>query len=186
MESTKEDKERREESKHVIEEIAVEELVEGSNLFESDGISEIKITKDGVVKKLLVPIKTQGVADMIDSFNAKAPQPPVIFKVVNPNDELGKELKLTRKQHVKTFDLTDEDYLEEKEKHDRELGMKIVMLGIAVPIRRADKSEITDEEEKLDALKGMGITGEQFTQLVRDIQDLTRWQEEKNTDFLAG
>jgi len=168
-----------------IETLNIEELVEGSDLFKSRGISYLKVTKNGVVKRLAIPIKSSGVSELIDEFKKKAPQPPVIFTVVTPDSEIGKELKLTRKQHVKTFDLTDENYLEEREKYETDLGLKIVLQGIAVPIKDKEGNVVEDDDKKLEILRNMGITGEQFTQLVRDIRLLTMWEEEREEDFLS-
>ena len=44
--------------------------------------------------------------------------------------------------------------------------------------------DIEDEDRKIEVLRSMGISGEQFTQLVDDISSLTKWQEDRDEDFL--
>jgi len=63
--------------------------------------------------------------------------------------------------------------------------LRIVMQGIAVPIKDKEGNVIEDRDKKLAALKQMGLTGEHFSQMVRDIQSLTQWSEEEKTRFLG-
>lgn len=176
-------KEVSEEIKDVLE-INVEELVEGNSIFESQGYSKIKVTHKGVVKILKIPIKSSGVSSLIDEIRKDKPQPPVVNIVIKPGDPAFKELRLTKKQHVKTFDLTDENYLNELENHNTNLGLKIVLQGLDITLKDKDGNTVTDDNKKIEILKGMGITGSQFSQLVDDITALTQWEEEKEADFL--
>jgi len=176
-------KEISEENRDILE-INIEELVEGNNIFESRGISKLKVTHDGEVKILNIPIKSSGVSELIDEIRKGKPQPPIINMIVRPSDPLFKELRLARKQHVKTFDLTDEKYLKELEDYNTDLGLKIVLQGLNFNIKDKEKNIVEDGDKKIKILRSMGITGSQFTQLVNDITSLTQWEEEKESDFL--
>ena len=167
-----------------MKEIRITELTEGSPIFESKGLSKVKVTKAGKIQALVFPICSTGVSELIDTYTSKAPQPPVINQVVSPDSDIGKQLKLSRKQHIKTLDFSDANYLEVKEKHDQDLGLAIMLQGLDIPIKNKKGDEITDKEQKLAALKGLGMTGDQFMQIVKDIQDLTKWKEEQEDDFL--
>ena len=177
---------KRSEKDSVVENIDLVELVEGSSLFESNGVSIVKVTHEGKVKQLSIPIRSTGVSEIMDEFKRKAPTPPAIDRLAKPDDEIGKSLRLREKRWVKIFDLTDEQYLAAQEKYETELGLKIVLQGINVPIKDKDKNVIDDPDRKIEILKKMGISGEQFSQLVRDIGNLTRWAEERESDFLEG
>jgi 2-hydroxychromene-2-carboxylate isomerase len=85
---------------------------------------------------------------------------------------------------VKVLDTTDEAYLEGREKYETMLGLKIVLRGINMPIKDAEGNVVEDEDKKIEILRGAGLTGHQFSQLVEDITNLTRWEEEKEDDFL--
>ena len=172
--------------KESIPTIALEELREGNSMFESTGTSHIKVTHGGEVKRLAIPIKSSGVSELVDEFNRQAPQAPKIYKVVHPNDEAYSELRLTKKQHVQTFDLTDSDYLSALEKHNTNLGLKIVLKGLNMPIKDKEGKAIEGEDRKIDVLRSMGISGEQFSKLVEDISSLTKWQEDRDDDFLSS
>lgn len=158
-------------------------LQEGETIFHSWGISKVKVTRGDKVFALRLAIKSSGVADLIDEFADREPKPPVVNVVVTPNSEIGKQLGLVRKRHVKTFDLTDKKYLETKRKHDRDLGMGILLMGLAVPIKNREGNEVKDPEEAIKILKSQGMSGEQFKRIIDDIQDLTRWEEDKTEDF---
>jgi len=165
--------------------ISIEELTEDNPIFKSTGISYLKVTHDGKEKKMAIPIQSTGVADAIDSFNKKRPTAPIVNKVVKPSDPAYKELGLTKKQHVKTFDLTDEVYLEELETFQADLGLKIILMGLNLDLKKTKDGEvIEDPDEKIKVLKKIGLTGEHFTQLVQDISALTKWEVEKEESFL--
>lgn len=167
-----------------IETIDVTELVEDSDIFESKGFSFLKITQGRKVRKLKIPIKSSGVAELIDEYNEHAPKPPTISKVIYPNTPIAKELGITKKQHVKTFDLTDSDYVKKKEKHDSDLGIKIVLKGLDLVLKYKSDDVIESEDDKVKVLMKLGMSGSHFSQLVNDITNLTKWQEEQETDFL--
>ena len=174
----------KEEDRELIQTVDVNELVEGNSIFESKGFSELKVTHGKEVKRLVIPIKSSGVSELIDDFKKKRPQPPVISVVIKPDDPAYKELRLTRKQHIKTFDLTDDVYLDQMDKYETELGLKIVLKGLDLVIKDKAGNIVEDEDRKIEILRGQGITGEHFSQLVGDIQNLTAWDKEKNDDFL--
>lgn len=166
--------------------INITELVEDSTLFKSSGISYVKVTKNGIVQKIGIPIKSAGVAETIDTMNKKRPVPPIVNIVIKPGDPAFKELGLIKKQHVKTYDFTDSTYLEEKEKFESELGMKIVLMGLDFPIKNKNGEIIENDDKKMEVLKNMGMSGSQFSQIVEDITSLTRWEEVKQNDFLEN
>jgi len=167
-----------------IETINIEELKEGNSLFQSRGHSLLKVTHDGQEKRLRIPIKSTGVTELMEEMRAKAPKPPVINKVIHPDDPAFKELGLSRKQHVKTFDLTDESYIEATEKHNQEIGIKLMLKGIDVPIKDKEGNIVEDRDKKMTILRDMGLTAPHFTQIIRDITSLTEWQEAEENDFL--
>lgn len=158
-------------------------LQEGETIFHSWGISRVKVTRGSKVASLEIPIKSSGVADLIDEFADREPKPPIVNVVVSPNSDIGKQLGLERKRHVRTFDLTDKTYQEALKKHNRDLGMGILLMGLAIPIKDRDGNEVTNPEKALEILRSQGMSGEQFTQIVNDIQNLTRWEEGRTEDF---
>jgi len=175
-----------------VEEIQVTELIEGESVFESHGISKVKVTKmikdgEGELVSEIVPlifkIKSSGVADLVDTFSKDAPTPPVKNELVKPGSDLGRQMKLGKKQWVRIPDFSDPDYIEQKEKFDQDLGMAILLQGLDLEFKSKDGNMITDDNEKVAILKQQGMTGEQFLQVIRDIQNLTRWEEAKTEDF---
>ena len=164
--------------------VRLNELKEGESPFESRGMSVVKVTHGGEVKRLEIPIKSSGISELVDSFQRKAPTPPAKKCKVEAGSEQATDLGINTTQWVYLSDFADEGYQEELRKHNSNLGMKIVLNGLDVSILDKDGTPITDDEQKVVVLKGMGITGEQFTQIVDDISLLTKWEDENESDFL--
>jgi len=162
----------------------IEVFQEGENVFTSNGISRVKVTKDGEIIAIEIPIKSTGISEIVDRFNKKAPQPPLMDVLVEPEDKLGRELNLTKKKWIKMPNFGDPDYIKAKEKHETDLGMKILMTGLAVELRDKEGNTVEDEEKKLEIMKSMGMTGDQFSKIVDDITSLTRWREEEQVQLL--
>jgi len=73
----KEEEKEEEQKKVKIESIDITEFKEDDEpIFSSDGISRVKVTKNGVVKIINVPIQSTGVSELVDTFRDKAPLPP--------------------------------------------------------------------------------------------------------------
>jgi len=157
----------------------------GSKLFNSTGISRVKVTVEGEVQCLEIPIKSTGVSELIDSFQKQAPTPPTIDVKATPDSDIGKSLGLTRNEWVKVFDTTDKGYLEAKANHDSNLGLKILMKGMDVEILDETGKKIEKDDDGIAVLKEMGLSGEQFSQIVGDITALTKWTEEEQIRFLV-
>jgi hypothetical protein len=172
-----------EEGKEYKSEVHVSELVEDEDVFLSTGTSKVKVTKDGVVRALVFRIKSTGIADLVDQFNRKAPTPPIYKELVKPDSDLGKQMGLGKKKWVRMPDLADPVYIREKEKHDQDLGMAILLQGMDVVFRDKEQNVVTDPDEQVRIMKEMNMTGDQFMQIINDIQDLTRWNEEATEDF---
>jgi len=175
------------EDRDLIDTVDLDQLVEGNSIFESKGISYLKVTHVGVVKKVPVPIRSSGVSEMIDEYEkSKKPQPPKKRELIRKDGDLGREMKLTKNEFAWVYDFTDEQYVSEMSKYTRDLGLRIVMMGLDFRIRDKEGNEVDDDEQKLNILKGWGLTAEHINQLVRDIQSLTQWQEDKETNFLGS
>ena len=160
------------------------ELVEGEDTFRSDGYSNVKVTKNGEVVCKRLPIKSSGISEIIDSFNDNAPEPPKVNELVTPESEIGKQLGLKKKTWVKIPDTTDEKYRKELEEHNSNMGIAILCHGIAAKIKDKEGNIIDDQSKKITILRKMGLSGEQFSQIVMDITSLTKWNEEEYEDFL--
>jgi len=172
------------EEKNKIEKIDIIEFVEGDSIFSSNGISKVKVTKNGITKILNIPIQSTGVSELIDTYKEKEPKPPKVQSWVNVDSTLGKALMLSKKTACWHFDFTDENYIKAKEEHDSDLGMAILMRGLAVEIKNKSGDVESNFKKKIEILKSMGMSGEQFTQIVNDIQSLTRWTEVERINFL--
>jgi len=175
----------KEEEQKKIEVINITEFNEDDEpIFSSDGISQVKVTKGGIVKIVNVPIQSTGVSELVDTFRGKAPIPPKKQTWVDPESEIGKELGITKKNAVFTFDYTDQAYLKAKEKHESDLGMEILLKGLAIKI--TDKNGVVEDKDKqIEILKKRGLSGDQFSQIIQDIQALTAWTQEERERFLG-
>jgi len=163
----------------------ITEFKRGEKLFHSNGISKVKVTRGEEVECLEIPIQSTGISELIDAFQEKAPVPPLVNELVEPDSEIGKQLGLTKKDWIKMPNLADPSYIKEKADFDSDLGIAIVMKGLDVEIKDEDGSIVEKKEDKIKILKEMGLSGDQFSQLVNDITSLTRWSEKELTNFLG-
>ena len=168
-----------------IKTVKITELKKGESVFKSTGVSKIKVTQNGEVTCLEIPIHSTGISELIDTFQDRAPRPPTKNVLVKPDDEIGREMKLAKNQWMKLPDLTDPEYLTAMDEHNSNLGTAIVMRGIAVDIKDDEGNILTNNQEKIKIMKEMGMSGEQFSQIVEDITSLTRWSEEEKEAFLG-
>jgi len=166
----------------------ITEFRKGKNLFISTGLSKVKVTLDGEVNCLEIPIQSTGIAELIDAFEENAPTPPLGKQLVDPadpNDAIARDMKISKKTWIKIPDLTDPEYIKAKEEHDSDMGTAILMKGVAVPILNEEGIEPESNKAKIDLLKEMGMSADQFTQIVNDITSLTKWTEEEKEHFLG-
>ena len=163
----------------------ITELIEGESLFTSNGVSNIKITKNGQVVCLEVPIISSGITELVDSFDKNAPKPPVKDVKITPDSPMGKDMGVTKNEWIKIRDISDLEYLEKKQKHESSLGIAIVLKGMAVEIKDKEGNLVEDADKKIEIMRNTGMSGEQFSQIVADIQSLTKWSEEERKNFFV-
>lgn len=159
------------------------ELIEDSNIFGSNGFSTIKITKDGKENMLDLPIKSTGVAQFQEKLQGTAPRPPIKREVIKKSSPEGKELGLTHDRIMQVFDTTDEVYIDALDKHNQNFIWKIVIFALDLKWTLKDGSEAKTFEEKKRILQSSNITGHHTDQIFKDVQSLTRFEEER-ADFL--
>lgn len=168
--------------------IRLDKLKRGKKQFLSTGISNVKVTKDREVICYEIPIQSTGISELMESFQGTAPTPPLVNMLVDPqgdNAAIAKDLGLTKKTWIKLPDYANKDYIAAKDKHNSDLGIAILLKGLAVKLYDENDNEITDPQELIDTLKGEGMSGDQFQQVVNDITSLTRWTDEERTTFFG-
>ena len=160
----------------------ITEIKLGEDLFRSNGYSIVKVTKNGKITPLKIPVKSSGITELIEEFKAQEPRPPIAKELVKADSELGKSMGLNKNTWVRMPDLSDPDYVKKRDKYESDLGIAIVLKGLDVNLTK-DGVEITDKQEKINALKKEGMSGEQFTQIVKDIRELTAWSQDEKENF---
>lgn len=181
----KEIEEEKDEEKIKKEEIT--EFVRGKKIFASTGVSKVKVTIKGEVICRSIPIQSTGISELVDSLEEEAPVPPAkkyLADPEDPNDEIAADLKIGRKKWIKIPDLTDPEYMKAKEKHSQRVGIAVMFKGLAVEVKEANGAIVTDNEIKMEIFKEMGLSSEQFSQIINDIRNLTQWTEEERESFL--
>jgi len=168
-----------------IETVEITELQEGDNTFISNGYSNIKVTQNGQIKNIKLPIKSSGVTELIEEFKEKEPKPPLVNELVKKDSEEGKQMKLSENKWIKMPNLGDEKYVKALNKYESDLGIAILQKGLAVKLLDKEGNEITNPDKKISMLKGMGMSGPQFTQVVQDIRCMTEWTEEEYVSFFG-
>lgn len=160
-------------------------FVLGETSFASRGMSHIKVTEGGKSRILPIPIKSIGLADIMEEMDRNAPKPPVIMKKIYRESEEGRQMGLLKDQVVRVHDHTDAAYLEELSVWSEKRAWSLLVLGLDVEFSDKGGNGVTDPDAIVAGLKKAGITGHQRDRIVKDISALTRITEEE-ADFLSG
>ena len=165
----------------------ITELRDGSAMFQSRGFAHVKVTKDGEAGVLEIPIRSTGVAEVLEGLRAQAPQPPVKPVLVTHGSPVGQKMKMApgQKQWVRMPDFGDTDYRKAEEKYQEQATLNVILQGIDVPFTREDGSAIESADEKIQVLRRLGLSMPQFTKLANDIRDLTTLTDKDKEDFFG-
>lgn len=140
------------------------QFILGDKSFESTGVSELLITRDG--KKMLLPVP-------IRSINV--PEAERIYSGLKPPERMDADAlddvkKETKRAFGKFYDA---------------INWATIIAGLNVVFKDDAGQVITDPELIRNALESAGLTQYHVVQLVSDITALTRKAEEQ-ADFLSG
>ena len=136
-------------------------LVEGVGIFESTGVSTIKMSRGGVVHPKKIPIKSVDL-ETVKRESGRPPKPPTVEK----------DGKLV-------FDETADEYIEALNDYNADFGWRMVIAGVNIEWEMADRRKAKSFEDKKRILMSSGITGPQFDQLYKDIMALTTFLDEQ-------
>ena len=155
-------------------------------LFESKGFSRIKVTREGAGEVLEIPICSTGVWEIMEEMSKKAPKPPFRAEWITADSDLGRQLGMDRDRPVMVFDTTDSAYLERLTAHHQEVLWRVLLTGMDLPLLDKDGRELAGHEDRRDLLQASGLTEHQAEKIFRDIQRLTKLDEEIEDFTFAG
>jgi hypothetical protein len=162
----------------------------GSTPFLAWGYSDLKVQKGEEKTITRMPIKSTGLAEIMEQMAADAPVPPVKKMLIKPDSPEGREARLTHATFMQVYDTTDKEYIERTRKHNVKTTFRIILNGLAVDIEDEAGtilvksngpgmiSEVTDEDAALTVLKGLGFSTHHFDKLYTDITNLTQAEKE--------
>lgn len=162
----------------------ISELIGGGALFDSRGYTLLKVTKDGIEKKLRLPIKSTGVAEFQEELSGKAPKPPRTFERIKKDSPEGRKMGLKHDQMMTVFDTADESYIDALEKHNQEFLWQIAIFALDIKWTSTGGGEAKTFEEKKEVLRTNGITGHHIDRIYEDVILLTQFEEDRQ-DFLS-
>jgi hypothetical protein len=164
-----------------IEEV-VKSFVEGDPVFQSFGTARVKVGD----RVLQIPVKSVDMEGIVKALSHKKPKAPTERKCIKANSDEGRKAGLSRDRWVEVSVESDEGYQQRMQEYNTELGYLVLLEGINIEIKNREGRVVwepgnktrQESEEALRVLRGMGLTGWQFSQLTEAISDLTRFQEE--------
>ena len=162
----------------------VSELMENASVFDSRGYSVVKVTKDGEVKKIKLPIKSTGVKEYQDELSGKAPKPPLTKELVKKGSPEGKELGLPHDKIVIIFDTTDEKYVDDLNAFNQDFYWRVALFALDVKWTKSDGMAADTYETKKQILQSNGVTFYQIQRICKDVDALTQFAEDRQ-DFLS-
>ena len=133
-----------------------------------------------------VPIKSIGLAEVMEQISKGAPLPPK--KLIKKNSSEGRDAGYSHDTLVEDF--TDEEYQKRVREHDMNASWKMVLAAWAVDIWDGEKKVVQandehsptivhDEDKAILILKKSGMTGEHLLKLVNEVRALTHEEQEK-------
>jgi hypothetical protein len=143
------------------------------------------------VEDLIIPIKTEGVNDVIKRIRDSAKlSPPTIERLVLPGSDLGRELGLTAKQVVQVLQPEDEGY--QKRLNEYNLRIQWALVATAVDLRlevlppgQTEPREATSLDERIDALRQAGLTDQQSNEIAGAVQRILTWTKQERVRFFG-
>ena len=172
--------------------IDIEDISEEFSLFSWGWSDPLKVTSNGVEERRRFKIKSVGIAELMETYQAKMPAPPASRKMIKRDTPEAREYGYKHDTLVYEINEADATYLEMKRQHDNEAGQEIVLRGIAYDLKYDGKivmkgkdtrspNEIIDREGTLKAFRRFGLTAEHFAILVKNIRELTAEAQAKET-----
>lgn len=162
-------------------------LRKGVHNFQATGYSCLKVTHKAQGDKKTVaykiPIKSQGITELLEQLRDREPRPPSTKVLITPRDDVGQQLRISRNQWVIMPDFTDPKYIEEVKKSETEAVYMIVAVGLDLDLQNERGDVVHDPQEKVNILKDMGFSMQHFQQLAEDVKQLTEWAEGEQEGF---
>ncbi len=165
-----------------IEEV-ITSLREGEPIFQCRGIAKVKVGK----RIRPIPVRSVDMEQIVKALASKRPKPPTKDVLIKANSSQGRELGLTKNKYIIASNEADEAYQESLQEYNAELGYLVILNGLDTKLEDkngkvvwdpADKKR-QDKDEALRILRGMGMTGWQFSQISDEIRNLTKFEEEE-------
>jgi hypothetical protein len=157
----------------------------GQALFDSRGVSRIKITRQGQAACLDLPIRSTGLWELMEQLARQAPRPPARAEWVQADSDLGRHLGLNRDRPVVVFDTTDPDYLARLAEHHREVLWRVLIAGLDLPILEESGQPAAGLARQREILQASGLTEHHAGKIFKDLQALTKLEEEME-DFTSA
>ena len=155
-------------------------------LFDSWGVSRVLVVRDGQRSVLEMPIRSNGVWELLEELARRAPRPPLKTEWATVDSPIGKALGLSRDQAVHVFDATDQTYIEKLREHRSEVFWRVIVHALDVEMVDEQDRPAQDFNARRDVLRRAGITESQAVKIYHDIQTLTKLEEESEDFFSAG
>lgn len=152
--------------------VRLDAIKKGEKIFEATGVSKLKVQRGDEVVTIEVPIKSTGVREVLELMERERPKPPKRKMWIKKEEAEQYGIRVSGPgTWVLVYDLADEAYNEKLREWEQKRNFAILLRGIAVPI------EGETDEEKIQTLLDSGLTPQHLNQLLKDILNLTQWEE---------
>jgi hypothetical protein len=162
----------------------------GEQPFASWGYTELRVVKNGKPQILRVPIKTIGMAELMEKIARKAPNPPRRLECVSKDSPHGQALGLKRDRVIEIEDHADQAYQERNREYELRSTYTVVLHALAIDVVTEDgrvlvkandehsRTEVKDEDAAIQVLKDSGLTDTHLFQIAGDVRAMSRREQE--------
>jgi hypothetical protein len=170
--------------------ITLDRIRAGEQPFASWGYSDLKVVKHGVEKTLRIPIKSIGMAELMEKIARKAPNPPRRLETVSKDSPHGQALGLKRDRVIEIEDHADQTYQERMRDYELKSTYSVVLHGLAINVETDEgavlvkandehsRTEVKDEDAAILVLKNSGLTDTHLFKLAEDVRAMSRREKE--------
>jgi hypothetical protein len=173
-----------------VEVMVLNSLKAGESPFTAWSKSRLAVSRGGKKIILEVPIKSIGMADVMERIAANAPVPPRQVKVVKKNSPEGRAAGYQHDTMSYVEDNMDPEYQKQLREYEMRSTYSLVLHGLAMDIFDSDgttalvkandlhtATQVINEEKAILVLKQSGLTGEHLRKLADDVRQLTQMEE---------
>jgi translation elongation factor EF-1beta len=159
----------------------------GQKIFQARGVSSLKVSQpDGSILRIDLPIRAVALDEVENALASSRPTPPSRRAPVEAGSDAARDYNVPGGGLFTIFDAAHPDYVRKKEAWDDQIAWGVVALGVEVDVEDSNGKLAKTVDERIRALKELGLSPVHFAKVNGDIFSLTSLRQREMVDFFAA